>query len=78
MRHFVLAGSGQLHDLHTKLALEHPEVSQTDGAITITITITITTTNTVWACFWHSRTRNRAAQAFVQLDDGRVENSELG
>jgi hypothetical protein len=67
MRHFVLAGSGQLHDLHTKLALEYPEVSQTDGAITIT------TTNIVRTCFWHSRTRSRAAQAFVQLDDGRVE-----
>lgn len=26
MRHFVLAGAGQLHDLHTKLSLDHPEV----------------------------------------------------
>jgi len=25
MRHFLLAGEGQTHDLHTKLVLEHPE-----------------------------------------------------
>jgi Fe-S cluster assembly protein SufD len=24
MRHFLLAGAGQLQDLHTKLALDHP------------------------------------------------------
>lgn len=26
MRHFILAAANQLHDLHTKLELNHPEV----------------------------------------------------
>ncbi len=29
MGHFILAGPNQLHDLHTKLALDHPEVCDT-------------------------------------------------
>lgn len=28
MRHFILAGASQLHDLHTQLHLDHPEVRQ--------------------------------------------------
>lgn len=46
MRHFVLAGPQQVHDVHTKLRLEHPRgvakqlhkciVSAASGAIIVT------------------------------------------
>lgn len=34
MNHFLLSGPGQLHDLHTKLHLEYPEVSSKKDSIT--------------------------------------------